>query len=276
MTANQISLYDLNAVNTTIVVQQIPLNPDLYNFQLFDLDAVNKNIILHSLNVHEIFGGLTESLSLTDTENDQLTTNANASESATLTDTESVTNNAFAQESEFGAATDTEGGNYTTNGSISEPLSGSDTLSSSLLALGDLVEALTASESVSDSLGTIGDVVEAMGAIDINLFFLFTNANDNEPLNANTIERFVDSQADCEEDLVSVDGTAAFYFAATQIMEAQNAVDVLDAISSAGENLFGNSKVLIDIDSDSLMITAIEGDSNIISELDKPSMINDI
>lgn len=47
MRANQINIYDLDAVTTTIVMREIPANPDVQNIFMYDLDAVNTNIIMH-------------------------------------------------------------------------------------------------------------------------------------------------------------------------------------------------------------------------------------
>lgn len=46
--ANQINIYDLDAVNTTIVMRELPPNPDLINICMHDLNAVNTDITMWS------------------------------------------------------------------------------------------------------------------------------------------------------------------------------------------------------------------------------------
>lgn len=49
MKANEIRLYDLEAVNTTIVLREIQPNPDTICVTMWDLDAVNTTIVMHEL-----------------------------------------------------------------------------------------------------------------------------------------------------------------------------------------------------------------------------------
>lgn len=49
MRANQIKLYDLEAVNTTIVLRELVPNPDLITICLHDLQAVATDIVLREI-----------------------------------------------------------------------------------------------------------------------------------------------------------------------------------------------------------------------------------
>lgn len=49
MRANEIRLYDLDAVNTTIVLREIQPNPDVQCITMWDLDAVNTTIVMHEI-----------------------------------------------------------------------------------------------------------------------------------------------------------------------------------------------------------------------------------
>lgn len=56
MRANRINLYDLDAVSTTIVLRELPYNPDVQCVTLFDLDAVNTTIVMREVRCYEVAG----------------------------------------------------------------------------------------------------------------------------------------------------------------------------------------------------------------------------
>lgn len=56
MRANRINLYDLDAVNTTIVLRELPYNPDVQCITLFDLNAVPSTIVLNEVRCYEVAG----------------------------------------------------------------------------------------------------------------------------------------------------------------------------------------------------------------------------
>jgi hypothetical protein len=49
MNANIIKLYDLDVVPTTIVMREIPVNPDVQNIIMHSLDAVTTTIVLRAI-----------------------------------------------------------------------------------------------------------------------------------------------------------------------------------------------------------------------------------
>jgi len=64
MRLNQIKLYDLNAVNTTITLRELVLNPDTQKIYLYDLEAITTNIKLRYFG--ETSGSIAWTLNLAD------------------------------------------------------------------------------------------------------------------------------------------------------------------------------------------------------------------